>query len=63
LQQLLGHPRLTWWRASEQIGQLFDLTAELAPILPVYTATVPWGPPFPAGLGSELLAGVGLGGR
>jgi hypothetical protein len=63
LQQLLGHPRLTWWRASEQIGQLFDLTAELAPILPVYTAIVPWGPPFPAGLGSELLAGVGLGGR
>ena len=49
LQQLLRFPRLTMWRASEPIGRLFELTAEIAQGLPVYRATVPWGPPFPPG--------------
>ena len=47
LQELLRYPRLTMWRASEPIGRLFELTAEVAQGLPVYRATVPWGPPFP----------------
>jgi hypothetical protein len=61
LQELLRHPRLTLWRASEPIGQLFELTGEIAEGLPVYRATVPWGPPFPAGLAEGLLASVGVG--
>lgn len=61
LQELLRHPRLTMWRASEPIGRLFELTAEIAKGLPVYRARVPWGPPFPAGLAEGLLASVGLG--
>ncbi len=61
LQELLRHPRLTMWRASEPIGRLFELTAEIAQGLPVYRARVPWGPPFPPGLAEELLASVGLG--
>jgi len=61
LQELLRHPRLTVWRAPGPIGRLFALTAEVAPGLPVYRATVPWGPPFPPGLAEELLASVGLG--
>lgn len=60
LQELLCHPRLTMWRASEPIGQLFRLTGEIAEALPIYRSRVPWGPPFRAGLAEELLAGVGL---
>ena len=30
LQELLSYPRLTMWRASEPIGRLFELTAEVA---------------------------------
>jgi len=61
LQELLRHPRLTLWRASEPIGRLFELTAEIAEGLPVYRARVPSGPPFPAGLAEELLASVDIG--
>jgi hypothetical protein len=61
LQELLRHPRLTMWRASEPIGQLFERTGEIAEAVPLYRGSVPWGPPFPSGLAEELLEGVGLG--
>ncbi len=62
LQELLRHPRLTAWRASEPIAQLFRLTAEVASTdLPVYRARIPWGPPFPPRLAEEILASAGLG--
>jgi hypothetical protein len=60
LQELLRYPRLTSWQASGPIAKLFELTAEVAAGLPVYRATVPWGPPFAASLAERLLAGVGL---
>jgi hypothetical protein len=59
LQELLSYPRLTMWRASEPIGRLFELTAEVSQRLPVYRARVPWGPRL--GLAEGLLRGVGLG--
>jgi hypothetical protein len=61
LRELLRHPRLAAWRAPEPIARLFELTSEVAASLPVYTARVPWGPPFPPGLAEELLASVGFG--
>ena len=61
LQELLRYPRLTMWRASEPIGRLFELTAEIAERLPLYRVTVPWGPPFQPRLGERLVASVGLG--
>jgi hypothetical protein len=63
LQELLRHPRLAAWRASEPIARLFALTGDVAAALPVYRATVPWGPPFPPGLAEELVASVGLDGN
>jgi hypothetical protein len=60
LQELLRYPRLTTWQAPEPIGRLFQLTTEVATDLPVFRATVPWGPPFPSALAEQLLAGVGL---
>jgi hypothetical protein len=59
LKQLISHPRLVAWRAPEQIGRLFQLTAEVAPGLRIYRAIVPWGPPFPPGLAEELLVRTG----
>jgi hypothetical protein len=60
IQELLSYPRLTRWQSRDQIGGLFGLTADVAAVVPVYRATVPWGPPFAPGLAEELLAGVGL---
>jgi hypothetical protein len=60
LHELLRHPRLAAWRTPEPIARLFELTGDIAAALPVYRATVPWGPPFPPGLADELLASVGL---
>lgn len=61
LQELLRYPRLTLWRASEPIAELFELTAQIAATgLPVYRARIPWGPPFPPGIAEEILANVGL---
>jgi hypothetical protein len=58
--ELIRHPRLTAWRAPDQIADLFRLTAELTEEVAVFRATVPRGPPFPAGLADELLAALGL---
>lgn len=61
VQELLSYPRLTRWESPEQIGDLFRLTADVAAVVPVFRATIPWGPPFPSGLAEELLTSVGLG--
>ena len=58
--ELLSYPRLTRWRTPEHIGRLFRLTTDVAAAVPVYRATVPWGPPFAPGLAEELFASVGL---
>jgi len=63
LQELLRYPRLTRWQVPERIARLFEVTGEVAEGVPVYRATVPWGPPFPPQLAYELLSGVGLGER
>lgn len=60
LVELLRHPRLAGWQTPDPIGRLFELTADVADGVPVFRATVPWGPPFAAGLGRQLLAAVGI---
>ena len=62
VQELLSYPRLTRWQTPEQIGRLFQLTADVAAAVPVYRATIPWGPPFLPGLAEQLFASVGLDG-
>jgi hypothetical protein len=61
LQELLRYPRLIMWRAREPIAQLFDLTARVAAELPVYRATLPWGPPFQPRLADRLLTELEFG--
>jgi hypothetical protein len=60
LTELIRHPRLVGWLASDPIQRLFQLTADLSESVTVLRATVPWGPPFPPGLGGELLSAAGL---
>jgi hypothetical protein len=63
LVELLRYPRLIAWRTSGPIRAHFDGAARLAQSLPLYRATIPWGPPFAAGLAAELLDAVGMGER
>jgi hypothetical protein len=60
LQTLLHYPRLIGWRAPQPIALLFEQTFQVAGQIRVYRARVPWGPPFPPGLGDRVLASVGL---
>ncbi|MGH9307268.1 MAG: hypothetical protein ACRD0I_10380, partial [Acidimicrobiales bacterium] len=57
---LTRFPRLTVWRCPQALEAQFDGTWRLARSVPVYLATVPWGPPFPDGLGLELLSLIGI---
>ncbi|MHB1710629.1 MAG: hypothetical protein ACYCV7_04395 [Acidimicrobiales bacterium] len=58
----LAHfPRLTLWRSPSVLEVQFDGVWRLASTVPVFIATIPWGPPFPEGLGAELLRLVGSG--
>jgi hypothetical protein len=60
LVELLRYPRLIAWRTRGPIRAHFDGAARLAQAVPVYRATIPWGPPFAAGLAKKLLDSVGM---
>lgn len=53
-------PRLVGWSDEEILKQHFGQLADVVERVPVYTAELPWGPPFPAELGNSVLRGVGL---
>ncbi len=57
---LLPLARFGWSFLAHGGSTLFELTADLADGVPVYQATIPWGPPFPPGLAEGLLEAVGL---
>ena len=60
LVELISNPRLAAWQVSWPVVRHFDLTTRIAESVPVFRATVPWGPPFEPGLAGELLAAAGL---
>ena len=55
LLELAQFPRLTLWRSRQVLEAQFDGIWRIASAVPVSIATIPWGPPFPDGLGDELL--------
>lgn len=59
LRRLLQFPRIVGW--VEQTWQVrnFEALADLASLVPVYEARVPWGPPFPGDLARRLTAALG----
>jgi hypothetical protein len=54
---LSAFPRLMWTSPKELATQ-FDGVTRLAQAVPVFRASVPWGPPFAENLGAQLLSGV-----
>jgi hypothetical protein len=58
--ELLRNPRLGFWLDPRRVAALFEATAKVAALTPVFRATIPWGPPFSATLGRELLRKLDL---
>lgn len=49
-------PRVLGWREPVSAGRAFQSLADLVERVPVYEATIPWGPPFARATLDELLA-------
>lgn len=60
LYNLIRYPRVLGLQATELVRSQFQALARVAQTVPVYRATIPWGPPFDRGLASALRDGVGL---
>lgn len=52
---LSAHPRVVGWRSRQVIVRQFELMAALVKEVAVYEALIPWGPPFPPNLASQLM--------
>jgi hypothetical protein len=57
---LMASPRVQGLQQPAHLQQRLDACARLAAGVPVYQATIPWGPPFPHGLAAALVREVGL---
>lgn len=55
LRLLLHFPRVVGWRETSTLARGFEGLADLVQVVPVYQAQVPWGPPFPPGVLTDLL--------
>lgn len=58
LMRMLQFPRLLGWLDPESAAAEFQALADLVEQVPVFDASIPWGPPFRAGVADELLAEV-----
>jgi len=57
---LLSFPRFVGWEEPSSHARQFQLLSDICEQVPVMTARVPWGPPFPADLISDLFAAAGV---
>lgn len=55
LVSLLRYPRILGWEAAEPIRRHFEVCADIAERVPVFEATIPWGPPFAPDLSRALI--------
>lgn len=60
LLELLRYPRVIGWQDAEVLRVAFVRAGRLAELVPVFKATVPWGPPFPRPLAEQLLRATGI---
>lgn len=58
LTSLLAAPRILGWRDAGGLATQMRQLSRLVAAVPVLEAHVPWGPPFPSGLGARVLAAV-----
>ena len=59
LMELVRFPRLEGWKAGDVIESQFDALSRLVGSVPVYRASVPWGPPFGHRTALDLLRSIG----
>jgi hypothetical protein len=60
LVELLRVPRVAGWRDPDLLRMYFEACSELVDAIPVYRATVPWGPPFSPDIGVAMLRSLGM---
>jgi hypothetical protein len=58
LVSLLQYPRILGWESAEPIRRHFEVCANIAESVPVFEATIPWGPPFPPDLPQAMIKEV-----
>lgn len=58
LWRMIRFPRVVGWSEPVSMDRTFQALADLVVRVPVFEATVPWGPPFRSEVLSELLAAV-----
>jgi hypothetical protein len=56
---LARFPRIVGWTDQETNAAQFSFLADLVRRVPVFVATIPWGPPFAAGLGTAIATAAG----
>jgi hypothetical protein len=56
--RLSRYPRVLGWTDGDSMGSAFQALADLAERVPVYEATIPWGPPFDDGVLPGLVRAV-----
>jgi hypothetical protein len=56
---LLSYPRVLGWQETAPVRRHFQVCAEIAERVPVFEATIPWGPPFEPGLADVLIERIG----
>lgn len=57
---LTRFPRLLGWQDEEVLRRQFQQLGDIVEAVPVYSAHLPWGPPFPDEIPGIVLRGVGL---
>jgi hypothetical protein len=57
---LLANRRILGSFAPARASRLFELTMDIADAVPLYRASIPWGPPFGPDLADELLVATGF---
>jgi hypothetical protein len=56
---LLRYPRVLGWLEAEPIRRHFEVCAAIAQSVPVFEATIPWGPPFAPGFATAIIERLG----
>lgn len=57
---LTRFPRLLGWRDATVLRRQFQQLGDIVDAVPVFSAHLPWGPPFSDGIGAAVLTAVGL---
>lgn len=58
IRRLLQFPRVVGWSEPAGLAHTFQGLAGLVEVVPVFQARIPWGPPFPAGVLTNLVDAV-----